>query len=104
MITWHARVYKLRNTALPPLTGPIGVSPEHAGALSGGHGRWRVRRCEMADHLDGFRDLPMTDWSGSRVARRRPVLESPRGERLSDKQDPVAGGNVNRARRGAGRT
>ena len=34
MITWHARVYKLRNTALPPLTGPIGVSPEHAGALA----------------------------------------------------------------------
>jgi hypothetical protein len=34
MITWHARAYKLRNTALPPLTGPIGVSPEHAGALA----------------------------------------------------------------------
>jgi hypothetical protein len=38
MITWHARVYKLRNTALPSLTGPTGVSPEHAGALRVGGG------------------------------------------------------------------
>jgi hypothetical protein len=34
MITWHARVYNLRNTALPPHTAQTWVSPEHAGALT----------------------------------------------------------------------
>ena len=34
MITWHARVYKLRNTALPPHTAQNWASPEHAGALT----------------------------------------------------------------------
>jgi hypothetical protein len=34
MITWHARVYNLRNTAPPPHTAQNWVSPERAGALA----------------------------------------------------------------------
>jgi hypothetical protein len=50
MITWHARVYNLRNTALPPRTAQNWASQEHAGALAFSRPR-QPRHCTACSAL-----------------------------------------------------
>jgi len=54
MITWRARVYKLRDTALPPLTGPIRQvrnTPEPCGMP-------RTDAADLVRHMAGRYQMP----------------------------------------------